>query len=93
MSTATTTLTTPFWFKQRQCKAEPHEGGVRHLMRVTGPNLGEAFIYIQEDNGRWTAGLRTAPDGPDVATAVPEEQSERAAWEVAFELYRDHVII
>ena len=43
---------TPFWFKQRQLKCEP--AGSDHLLRITGPNLGDAFIRIQQDeNGRW----------------------------------------
>ena len=27
----------PFWFKQRQCNAEPH--GTDQVLKVTGPNL------------------------------------------------------
>ena len=32
---------TPFWFKQRQCRMEPVG---TDMVKVTGPNLGEAFL-------------------------------------------------
>jgi hypothetical protein len=87
---AMNTPITPFWFKQRQCKAEP--AGER-MLKVSGPNLAEAYIYIARENDRWKAGLRKAADGPDVATAESEKPSEQAAWEAAFELYRLHLIV
>lgn len=82
---------TPFWFKQRQCKMEP-VGGDR-MLKVSGPNLAEAYIHIAGgENGTWQAGLRLSPDGPDVATADAEQPNAKAAWDVAFELYRVHLI-
>jgi hypothetical protein len=82
----------PFWFKQRQCKAEP--AGNDHVLRVTGPNLGEAFLYVVPgDVQRWRAGLRLTADGADVATTDAEIPTQREAWDAAFELYRDHVIV
>lgn len=82
----------PFWFKQRQCKAEP--AGNEDLLKVTGPNLGEAYVGIRVDeNKRWCGLLRLAPDGPDVAVTEPEIDTPQDAWEAAFELYRTHVII
>ena len=79
----------PMWFKQRQCKAEPADG----LLKVTGPNLGEAFLHVaQEDSKLWKAGLRLQADGPDLASTAPEIDSQAEAWEAAFELYRVHVI-
>ena len=81
----------PFWFKQRQCKAEPHGGD--NVLKVTGPNLGEAFLFISPgENNTWRAGLRTTPEGPDVALTEPEFADPDDAWEAAFELYRTHVI-
>jgi hypothetical protein len=81
----------PFWFKQRQCRMEP--AGNDHLLKVSGPNLGEAYLHVDKGEGeRWKAGLRLAPDGPDVATADAEQPSAKSAWDVAFELYRTHVI-
>jgi hypothetical protein len=85
------TPTIPFWFKQRQCKAEP--AGSEHTLKLTGPNLGDAFIHIQGDNGHWRAGLRLTPDGPDVAVCNEECPTAKKAWEAAFELYRDYLII
>jgi hypothetical protein len=83
--------TLPFWFKQRQCKAEP--AGSDHIVKVSGPNLGEAFLSIAPvRDGRWDATLRFTPDGPVAATAgnLP---SATAAWEAAFELFRERVIV
>jgi hypothetical protein len=83
--------TFPFWFKQRQCKAEPH--GNDEMLKVTGPNLGEAYLYISGQNSHWRAGLRFAPDGADVAATEPELPTAQAAWDAAFELYRTHLIV
>ena len=84
--------TLPFWFKQRQCKVEP--AGDDHTLKVTGPNLGEAYVSaIPADNGLWQAALRLRPDGTDVAVTGPEIATEPDAWEAGFELYRTHVIV
>jgi hypothetical protein len=81
----------PFWFKQRQCKAEPQGD---NMLKVTGPNLAEHYLYISPaDNGRWRAGLRSRPDGPDLAATEPEIPSAEDAWEAAFELFRTQVIV
>jgi hypothetical protein len=80
----------PFWFKQRQCKAEP--AGNDHTLKVSGPNLGEAFIRIEPENTRWRAALRLTADGPDVASTEANLESPQEAWAAAFELYRAHVI-
>jgi hypothetical protein len=81
---------TPFWFKQRQCKMEP---AGENTLKVSGPNLGEAFLHIAKNGDGWKAGLRLTADGPDVATAHVEQPGEKAAWDTAFELYREHVIV
>jgi hypothetical protein len=81
---------TPFWFKQRQCKAEP---AGEHLLKATGPNLGEAYLHVQRDNDHWKASLRLQADGPDVVTAQAAHPTEHAAWDAAFELYREQVIV
>ena len=81
----------PLWFKQRQCKAEPVEG--RQMLKVSGPNLVEAFIHVRHDENRWKVGLRRTADGDDLATAESDKPSEHAAWDAAFELYRTHVIV
>jgi len=80
----------PSWFKHRQCKAEAHGDG---MLKVSGPNLADAYLYARQDGDRWLGGLRFDPAGPDVATALAEEPNARAAWVTAFELYRQHVIV
>jgi hypothetical protein len=84
-------LTLPFWFRQRQGKAE--EAG-SNLYRLTAPNLKEAFIHIERgDNGLWQAGLTSSAGGPDQSTTGAEFSRPEAAWEAAFELYRTAVVI
>ena len=81
----------PSWFKGRQCKAEPAGD---HTLKLTGPNLGEAWISARPaDDGRWQAALRLSADGPDAAVTEPEIEDEQDAWMAAFELYRTHVIV
>lgn len=82
----------PFWFKQRQCKAEP--AGDENVLKVSGPNLGEAFIGIARgDNNRWRAFMRGSADGPEIAGTEPEMENPTDAWEAAFELFRTSVIV
>ena len=50
----------PFWFKQRQCKAEP---AGPNAVRVTGPNLGEVFLRIEPVGDRWRAPCASPPTG------------------------------
>jgi hypothetical protein len=80
----------PFWFKQRQCKAEPAGD---HTLRVSGPNLGENYLTIRPEGSLWRAALRQTADGPDLAATDPDIPTEEDAWEAAFELYREHVIV
>ena len=82
----------PFWFKQRQCKAEPAGDG--NVLKVSGPNLGEAFLGIAPaENHRWRAFLRLSADGPEAASTEPEMANANDAWEAAFELYRTNAIV
>jgi hypothetical protein len=81
--------TLPFWFKQRQCKAEA--AGERTL-RVTGPNLAEAFLRIEPVGDRWRAALRLTADGPDVSSSEDIPTADEA-WQAAFELYRVRMIV
>ena len=83
-------LIVPFWFKQRQAKAEPAGD---HTYRVTGPILPETFLRIRRgENGKWAAALSMSAEGPDTAATPAEFETEENAWEAAFELYRQHVI-
>ncbi|HYT87233.1 MAG TPA: hypothetical protein VEL76_00805 [Gemmataceae bacterium] len=81
----------PSWFKQRQGKAEP---AGTDTYRLYGPNLREAFLSVRRaDNGQWSAALRYAADGPDAITTQPVLPTEYDAWEAAFELYREEVVV
>jgi hypothetical protein len=82
----------PFWFKQRQGKAEAVG---TDTYRLTAPNAPrEAFIRIrQADNGRWSAALLRQADGPEVAATPAELPTRLEAWEAAFELYRQQEVI
>ncbi len=82
----------PFWFKQRQCKAEA--AGDDTTLKVSGPNLGEAFVGIARgDNNRWRAFLRQSADGPEAYGTDLEFENAGDAWQVAFELYRTSTIV
>lgn len=82
----------PFWFKQRQCKAEP--AGDDSTLKVSGPNLGEVFIGIaQGENNKWRAFLRLNTDGPEMVSTEPEFDIPTDAWEAAFELFRANAIV
>jgi hypothetical protein len=81
----------PFWFKQRQARAET---AGPDTYRLTAPNLPEAFITIRQDSeGRWGAALRRAANAPDVAVTNTAYASPGDAWEAAFELYRRDLVV
>ena len=81
----------PFWFAQRQGKAE--EAG-ENLCRVYGPIMREAVIGIRRgENGKWLACVRAQADGPDQAASAAIYDHELDAWHAAFELYRGQFII
>jgi hypothetical protein len=84
-------LVPPFWFKQRQGKAEP---AGENTFKLTAPNQGEAFIRIQPgEGGRWSAAVQLAADGPDLAATKAEFDRPGNAWDAAFELYRTALIV
>ena len=84
-------LTEPFWFKQRQCKAE---SAGENTLRVTGPNLPETFLRIERaGDDRWRGALRLSADGPDASYTDPDLKTPNEAWEAAFELYRVRMIV
>ena len=84
-------LDVPFWFPLRQGKAEP-VGPTQY--RLTAPNLPPAFISIQQaPNGRWSAALSQTAEGPEVASTEADFPGPYEAWEAAFELYRQHLVI
>jgi hypothetical protein len=79
----------PFWFKQRQGKAEPAGDNV---LRLTAPNMKESFIAIRREGDRYTAALLAGASGPDLAATPAEFQTPENAWEAAFELYRTNLV-
>ena len=84
-------LTVPSWFKGRQGTAE--EAGPDSY-KLTAPNVREAFISIRRaDNGCYVAALRFAADGPEIASSTPSLQTPQEAWDQAFELYRQALIV
>lgn len=84
-------MTVPSWFKYRQGKAE--EAGA-DIFKLTGPNLREGYVAIREiEPGRWQCALRFAPEGPDAAASDATFPTRQDAWEAAFELFRNHVVV
>jgi hypothetical protein len=84
-------LITPYWFKQRQCKAE--ELGP-DFFRITGPNLAECFLGLRKlENGRYQGYFRLKQDGPDEAVTNEDFDTAYNAWEAMFELYRVKMIL
>ncbi|HVS34933.1 MAG TPA: hypothetical protein VMS17_05085 [Gemmataceae bacterium] len=81
--------TLPFWFKQRQCKAEP---AGEHALRIAGPNLPEAFLRVEPAAAGWRAAVRLTADGEDVSSSDGNPTAD-AAWQAAFELYRLRFIV
>jgi hypothetical protein len=81
----------PFWFKQRQGKVEP--AGDEKL-RLTAPNMPEAFIgVIRDSDGRWRPLLRQTADGPDLAPAELVFGTPEDAWDAAFEFHREKFVV
>jgi hypothetical protein len=84
-------LILPFWFKQRQAKAEPAGDDT---YRLTAPNQLEAFVSVRQDSeGHWGASLRLAADGPEVAVTSTAYDSPQDARDAAFELYRRALVV
>ena len=80
----------PYWFKQRQAKAE--ELG-QAVFKISGPNLPEGVVSIRlHDNLKWQGILRTKADAPELATTPAVYPTPREALGAAFELYRSHMI-
>ncbi len=84
-------LPIPFWFPQRQCKAEEVE---TNLYRITGPNLPECFLGLRRnEEGNYCGFLRFNKDGEDEGVTHEAFDSQYNAWEAAFELFRNKVIL
>jgi hypothetical protein len=83
-------LDLPFWFRQRQAKAEELAQG---SYKITGPNLPEGVVSIRiGDDLNWRGLLQAKAGGPEVA-ATGDYPTAKEALAAAFELYRVHMII
>ena len=77
--------------EQRQGKIE--EAG-ENLVRLSGPNLPTSYLGLRRaENGKLQGFLRDNPDGPESAVTEPKFEKDYDAWNVAFEMYRQSVII
>jgi hypothetical protein len=84
-------VVTPTWFNQRQAKAEAHG---ENALRLTAPNLKPAFVRTRKtDHDRWVGVLQLDENGPEVAASGADFDRQVDAWEAAFELYRQHVVV
>jgi hypothetical protein len=82
-------LDLPFWFKQRQAKAEELATG---SYKVTGPNLPEAVLSVRIGQDLlWRGYLQPKADGPPVAESA-EFSTSKEAMAAAFDLYRTNMI-
>jgi hypothetical protein len=81
----------PSWFKGRQGKAEEVRPG---LIKLIAPNLREWYLGIRRlDMGGWLTYLRIELEGADTIAVEVDPMPEQEAWDAAFEVYRNHVII
>jgi hypothetical protein len=84
-------LVPPTWFKQRQGKIE--EAG-ENLVRLSGPNLPTSYLGLRRaENGKLQGFLRDSADGSDSAATEAKFDNDYDAWNVAFEMYRQTIII
>lgn len=82
----------PFWFRQRQIQSEQISDDA---LRLQGPNLPPCEIRIQPepDGKNWRAiVVRLNGEPREVATGLAAEPHPQSAWQLAFELYRKHVV-
>ena len=85
----------PFWMHQRQLKADPMDDST---LRLSGPNLQTyeiALVPVSVGPG-WRVIITRIGSEVERTTVMQTEISftaQDAAWQSAFELYRQHVII
>ena len=89
-SASTIPLDLPFWFKQRQARAEEVAPGT---WKLSGPNLPEAAITVRmTDDLAWQAALLESVGGRELAISLPTIPTAREALQTAFELYRQRFV-
>jgi hypothetical protein len=86
--------TPPFWVVQRQVKVEPVD---ECTVRLQAPNLPAYELALRPVSGApgWTVVLyRTEGGGERHPVAESDALADQpSAWEAAFELYRQHVVV
>lgn len=91
---STSSLQTPIipgWFKGRQLNLEVSGDD---CFMVSGPNMPETLIGIrQNEKGFFQAYLKESTEGEDTAKTEPDFTAKYHAWEAAFELYRQEMIL
>lgn len=81
----------PFWAVQRQIKIEEAKDG---FCRLTAPIMPESFIGIRkEENGLWAGVFRHDLEGEDTEASEPIYNNELDAWNAAFEIFRNRVVV
>ena len=86
----------PFWMSQRQVKAEPINDTT---VRLNAPQLPPYEIEIRPAGapGSWSAALFRSPAAEGERALIAEApyplDKKWSAWEAAFELYRQHVVV
>lgn len=85
----------PFWMAQRQVKSEPLND---HTLRLVGPNLPTCDVTVLPlpvGPGWRVVVARLEADGARTTLMQTETgfHSPEAAWQAAFELYRQRVIV
>jgi len=84
-------LLPPSWFNLRQGKVE---AAGTNTYRLSAPNLKETYLVLSHNqNGLWSASLRSAADGLDLIASGEEHAHLEDAWDAGFELYRTHVVV
>lgn len=87
--------TLPFWMRQRQIVAEPVN---EHTVRLTGPILPACEVTVQPGAGEETTGYllrveKANEAGKEVIAEAKSSLPREEAWQAAFELYRQQVIV
>jgi len=81
----------PFWFRQRQGKAESIG---EDRLRLTAPNMAEAFIGVEKNaDAQWRPVLHRTADGENLASTNTSYGSPQEAWDAAFEVYRETFVV
>jgi len=83
----------PFWMRQRQIKVEPLG---ETTLRLSTPNLPVHEVSLKDQGTQWRSEVFRLPaEGQRelLAERVFEASRHEAAWENAFELFRQAVVI